>query len=121
MFPTALAWLDADGNALPFSDFFGATYQAYYQAPETGTYDFRLGSNEGAQFFVDNVLVIDDSTPHTAYNVSAPPSSLSMPSHLAFSISTCRLHPPLSISSKAKFISSRSSFTKTKVGEVLLC
>ena len=51
-------------KGLTIADTFGAVYTATYQAPEDGTYLFKLSSDDGAQLFIDGNMVINDTMPH---------------------------------------------------------
>ena len=50
----------SDGSPAPFTDQFGVVYNATYQAPETGTYSFRVGSDDGFLFSVGGSLLLSD-------------------------------------------------------------
>jgi hypothetical protein len=47
--------LDHDGN--PIHEHFFSSFQGILMVPETGHYSFYLTSDDGAQFFVDDILV----------------------------------------------------------------
>ena len=50
----------SDGSSAPFNEQFGVVYNATYQAPETGTYTFRVGSDDGFLFSIDETLLLSD-------------------------------------------------------------
>ena len=56
-------WTDSSGAPLPFSDNFGVVFNATFQPPETGTYTFRVQSDDAAVVFIDgNVIIIEQIT-----------------------------------------------------------
>lgn len=45
-------------------EWFSLTYQGTIYVPVTGTYGFRLSSDDGSLLFLDNALVIDNDGVH---------------------------------------------------------
>ncbi|WP_430812261.1 MULTISPECIES: family 20 glycosylhydrolase [unclassified Carboxylicivirga] len=45
-------------------DHFGVVFQGYINIEQTGLYKFKLGSDDGAQFFLNNQLIIDNDGCH---------------------------------------------------------
>ena len=45
---------------------FGYHYKGYIKIPKDGLYTFYLESNDGAVFYMDNKMIIDNGKPHRA-------------------------------------------------------